>query len=149
MGSAVYEPARALPGLPRVVATPFMASNGLGYRWQNWHSRKVLHLLSLNWIPLSRSSNVSEPQVVLPLQDKRVLVTRTREQAGVLSARLRELGATPVEFPTIRIVPPSDWGPLDTALRRLFHTAGGEATLAYDWVIFTSVNGVSICMNRV
>jgi uroporphyrinogen III methyltransferase/synthase len=39
-----------------------------------------------------------------PLQGKRVLVTRTREQASLLSERLQELGASPVEFPTIRIV---------------------------------------------
>ena len=40
------------------------------------------------------------------LRGKRILVTRTREQAGVLSGRLLALGAMPVEFPTIRIVPP-------------------------------------------
>ncbi|MBI3287530.1 MAG: uroporphyrinogen-III synthase [Chloroflexi bacterium] len=62
----------------------------------------------------------------------RVLVTRTREQAGLLSQRLRELGAQPVEYPTIEIVPPRDWSPLDAALRRLS---------TYDWIIFTSVNG--------
>ncbi len=64
---------------------------------------------------------MSERQVVtLPLQGKRVLVTRTREQASVLSQGLRALGAIPVEFPTIRIVPPADWTQLDTALKRLY-----------------------------
>ena len=63
---------------------------------------------------------MSEPkQMPLPLQDKRILVTRTPEQAAALSAQLRALGAIPVEFPTIRIVPPQDWGPLDSALRGL------------------------------
>jgi uroporphyrinogen-III synthase len=55
----------------------------------------------------------------LPLQGKRILVTRAREQAGALSDRLRELGAIPVEFPTIHIIPPEDWAPLDDALKRL------------------------------
>ena len=78
---------------------------------------------------------------VLPLQGRRILVTRTREQAGTLSERLRSLGAVPVEFPTIRIVPPQDWEPLDNALKRL--SASG-----YDWLIFTSTNGVNICFDR-
>ena len=56
---------------------------------------------------------------LLPLQGKRILVTRTRQQAGALSERLRTLGAIPIEFPTIHIVPPQDWEPLDSALRRL------------------------------
>ena len=77
----------------------------------------------------------------LPLQGKRILVTRTREQAGTLSERLLSLGAVPVEFPTIRIVPPQDWGPLDNALKRL--CASG-----YDWLVFTSANGVNICFER-
>ena len=77
----------------------------------------------------------------LPLQGKRILVTRTREQAGTLSERLLSLGAIPVEFPTIRIVPPQDWEPLDNALRRL-------CTSSYDWLVFTSTNGVNICFER-
>jgi uroporphyrinogen-III synthase len=84
-----------------------------------------------------------EREVMLsPLQGKHVVVTRTREQASAMSERLRALGAVPVEFPTIRIVPPSDWTQLDAALRRLCSPAG------YDWIIFTSANGVTICFNR-
>ncbi len=56
----------------------------------------------------------------LPLQGKRVLVTRTRNQASVLSEQLRDLGAIPIEFPTIRIVPPQDWRELDAALEQLY-----------------------------
>jgi hydroxymethylbilane synthase len=76
----------------------------------------------------------------LPLAGKRVLVTRTREQASALSERLRSVGADPVEFPTIQIVPPQDWGEIDAALRRLY----GPQEEGYDWLIFTSTNGVSI-----
>src|SRR5215469_4828559 len=90
----------------------------------------------------NRSGSVSESMVkALPLQGRRILVTRTREQAGTLSERLRSLGALPVEFPTIRIVPPQDWELLDSALRRL-----SEA--GYDWLVFTSANGVNICCER-
>jgi uroporphyrinogen-III synthase len=80
----------------------------------------------------------------MPLEGKRILVTRTREQASVLSERLRALGAIPVEFPTIRIVPPKDWNTLDSALHRLFSSEGS----AYDWLVLTSANGVNICCER-
>jgi len=84
---------------------------------------------------------MSELTTSTPLQGKHVLVTRTRTQASVFSERLRTLGAIPVEFPTIRIVPPMDWTQLDAALKRLY-------TSSYDWVIFTSVNGVRVCCER-
>jgi uroporphyrinogen III methyltransferase/synthase len=74
-----------------------------------------------------------------PLFGKRVLVTRSREQASSLSARLRELGAESVEFPTIVTAPPDDCRPLDRALDEL-----GD----YDWIVFTSVNGVKYFMKR-
>lgn len=72
-----------------------------------------------------------------PLLGKRVLVTRAREQASVLSRRLAELGAEPIEFPAIQILPAEDYRPLDEALAR-----------HYDWVIFTSVNGVEAVWAR-
>lgn len=74
-----------------------------------------------------------------PLFGKRVLMTRAKEQAGELAARLTGYGAEPVEAPTIRIVPPLDWGPVDHAISKI---------RAYDWIIFTSVNGVSRFMTR-
>jgi uroporphyrinogen-III synthase len=80
----------------------------------------------------------------MPLAGKRILVTRTREQASVLSERLHALGAIPVEFPTIRIVPPEDWHALDSALHRLFISKGST----YDWLVLTSANGVTICCER-
>src|SRR5690242_4541644 len=88
---------------------------------------------------------MSEPMTATtPLQGKRVLVTRTREQASAFSKQLAEAGALPIEFPTIRIVPPQDWTPLDAALQRLYaHNEQG-----YDWLVFTSTNGVSICCDR-
>lgn len=75
----------------------------------------------------------------LPLFGLRVIVTRARAQASRLSTELRALGADPVEFPTISINPPKDWGPLDAAVERIS---------TYDWVIFTSVNGVRFFWER-
>lgn len=80
-----------------------------------------------------------------PLQGKRILVTRAREQAGALSDRLRKLGAIPVEFPAIHIIPPQDWAPLDDALRRL---CARESKPYYAWLVFTSANGVNTCFDR-
>ncbi|HLZ61107.1 MAG TPA: uroporphyrinogen-III synthase [Ktedonosporobacter sp.] len=101
---------------------------------------------------MSEQSSVAKPvsptplsgDEALPLLGKRILVTRTRDQASALSERLRALGAIPIEFPTIHIVPPPDWGSLDAALTRLF----ANADKGYDWLVFTSVNGVMICLDR-
>ncbi len=68
-----------------------------------------------------------------PLFGKRIVVTRTRKQAGVLSSRLRELGADVLEIPTIRIEPPTD----RLAMAEMVRDAHG-----YDWLVFTSPNGV-------
>jgi uroporphyrinogen III methyltransferase/synthase len=75
----------------------------------------------------------------LPLFGRSVVVTRTREQAGALSSRLRALGALVVELPTIEVVPAADYGPLDAAIAELER---------YDWLIFTSANGVRFFLER-
>jgi uroporphyrinogen-III synthase len=68
------------------------------------------------------------------LDGRTVVVTRAAEQASTLSARLRVLGATVVEVPTIEVVDPPDRGAaLREAVARLDE---------YDWVVLTSVNGV-------
>ncbi|HEX4202952.1 MAG TPA: uroporphyrinogen-III synthase [Ktedonobacteraceae bacterium] len=85
-----------------------------------------------------------DKSTILPLHDKRVLVTRTRAQASALSAKLRALGALPIEFPTIRIVPPQPLDALDHALQQLYAPAGSD----YDWWVLTSANGVHICCER-
>jgi len=68
-----------------------------------------------------------------PLFGKRVVVTRSREQAGELSTMLMALGAEVMELPAIRLIDPDDFGPLDRAI---------EQVASFDWVIFASVNGV-------
>jgi len=74
-----------------------------------------------------------------PLAGKRVLITRPREQADDFARRLEALGAVPVALPAIRLASPADWGPLDAAAARLS---------AYDWVVFTSANGVRFVAER-
>ena len=67
------------------------------------------------------------------LKGRRVMVTRPREQLTELAEGLRVRGADVVEAPVIRIEPPLDKAPLAQAIQRLAE---------YDWIVFTSANGV-------
>jgi len=74
-----------------------------------------------------------------PLLGKRIVITRAREQASELVEHLTDLGAECLEVPTIQVIPPDDFEPLDTAIENLS---------TYDWLIFTSVNGVNTFFDR-
>lgn len=74
-----------------------------------------------------------------PLFGKTVLVTRAREQASALTAKLEALGAQCIEAPAIKIVPPDSYAALDQAIQELG---------TYQWLILTSVNGVDYFFNR-
>ncbi len=75
-----------------------------------------------------------------PLFGKRIVVTRAKRQAGILSLKLFELGAEVVEVPTIEIVPPDSYEGLDCAVENIQN---------YDVLILTSVNGVEYFFNRI
>ncbi len=75
----------------------------------------------------------------LPLEKKRVVVTRAPEQARELISRLEELGAEVLSLPTVSFAPPEDWSPLDRALRAL-----GD----FEWVLLTSQNAVRYFVGR-
>jgi|SRR5664279_3988000 len=74
-----------------------------------------------------------------PLSGCRVLVSRARKQAGVLSTALKELGCQVIEIPFIEIRKPSSFAALDIVLHNLAN---------YDWLILTSVNGVEALFER-
>lgn len=74
-----------------------------------------------------------------PLMGKTVVVTRAREQASGLVQQLSDLGAACLECPTIQVAPPADWSPLERAIDNL---------ASYDWIVFTSVNGVRFFFER-
>jgi len=74
-----------------------------------------------------------------PLFGKTVVVTRTRQQASDLSASLSALGARVIEAPTIELFPPASLEHVDKAL--------AEAS-TFDWVVFTSANGVRFTRQR-
>ena len=74
-----------------------------------------------------------------PLMGKRIVVTRAREQASDLVKQLSDLGAECLECPTIKVAPPDDWKLLDAAIDNIS---------SYDWLVFTSVNGVDYFFKR-
>ncbi|MEO6700960.1 MAG: uroporphyrinogen-III synthase [Jatrophihabitantaceae bacterium] len=65
----------------------------------------------------------------------KILVPRTKEQAGAMSERLRDYGAVPVEVPTIAVEPPRTPTQMERAIK-------GLVTGRYEWIVFTSTNAV-------
>jgi uroporphyrinogen-III synthase/FMN phosphatase YigB (HAD superfamily) len=74
-----------------------------------------------------------------PLAGKNILTTRARDQSSEFATRLKRLGAKVIEFPTIEILPPTSWKEVDRAIDQL---------KSYDWIIFTSANGVKFFFQR-
>ncbi|MCL2340268.1 MAG: uroporphyrinogen-III C-methyltransferase [Proteobacteria bacterium] len=74
-----------------------------------------------------------------PLFGRRIVVTRTREQASDLVARLEEQGAEVLEYATIHIEPMDDYRICDAAIAELG---------SYQWLLFTSINAVSHFFRR-
>ncbi|NWG03204.1 MAG: uroporphyrinogen-III synthase [Syntrophaceae bacterium] len=89
-----------------------------------------------NNLPPPSSSSLEEEE---GLKGKKILITRAREQSGEFKALLKKYGAEVVEFPTIEIAPPLRWKELDKAIDRFE---------SYDWIIFTSANGVHFFWQR-
>ena len=74
-----------------------------------------------------------------PLFGRTIVVTRPAEQAGGMAAELEELGAKVLYQPAIEIGPPDTWAPVDRAL---------QALASFDWIVFSSSNGVHYFLNR-
>ena len=74
-----------------------------------------------------------------PLVGRSVLVTRTREQAHSLVDPLEALGAEVLAMPVLETIDPEDWGPVDAVI---------ETIGTYDWIVFTSTNGVDRFLSR-
>ncbi|MER0119327.1 uroporphyrinogen-III synthase [Corynebacterium sp. KPL2636] len=77
-----------------------------------------------------------------PLYGWRVLVPRTKEQAGPMSARLAGYGAIPQNVPTISIEPPRNPAQMDRAIK-------GIVEGRYKWIVFTSVNAVTAVWDKI
>lgn len=75
----------------------------------------------------------------MSLAGKRIVITRAREQAPALAKLLEQRGAEAISLPTIEIVPPQSFQPLDKAIRKI---------QSFDWLVLTSVNGVTALHRR-
>ena len=125
------------------------------YRGTTSHQRTVTGDLE-NIVDVAKENNIKSPSIIiigdvvnlreqlnwfekLPLKGKRILVTRTREQASSLALKLREYGAEVIEYPTIEIKEPEDFTKIDKKFQKLKE---------YDHIIFTSANGVKAFFDR-
>jgi uroporphyrinogen III methyltransferase/synthase len=107
-------------------------------------------------VSLSKEKKISSPSIIAvgdvvnlrkninwfeskPLFGKTVLVTRARPQSRIFAELLEEEGGQVIEFPTIDVVPIRTWNRIDKAVEKLGH---------YNWLIFTSVNGVNFFFQR-
>jgi uroporphyrinogen-III synthase len=88
---------------------------------------------------LSHDRSALQSTQVQPLAHRRVLITRTRQQASELATRLEALGAEIFLLPTIELAPPSSYAALDAALADL---------PSFDWLLFTSANAVQAYQAR-
>lgn len=91
-----------------------------------------------------------------PIDGIRALVTRPAEQAAPLAEALADAGATPVLYPTIRIVPTDDWGiidrlkaPQETGRTEWAADPRARTGFHYDWVVFTSATAARLVCSRV
>ena len=125
-------------------------------RWGTRPEQRVVTGVLSNIVEVVEKAGIKSPAIIIigqvvtlrdtlrwfedkPLFGKRVLVTRSREQASVLSEKLENLGAEAWEYPTIKIQDPDDLAALDNAVAH-----AGD----YSWIIFTSVNGVKAFFQR-
>lgn len=67
------------------------------------------------------------------------MVTRPRAQSEDITTQLEALGAAVVHLPTIEVLPPTSWAPLDASIERIKE---------YDWIVFTSANGAHFFFRR-
>jgi len=118
-------------------------------RWGTTPKQKTLTGTLSNIVSLAKVSKIAPPVVIVvgetvalreklnwfeknALFSKKILVTRTREQASILSEKLRDFGAEVMEIPTIKTISLN----ADAKIKTAFYQK------AYDWVFFTSQNGV-------
>lgn len=85
------------------------------------------------------SSSSKEDSKDQPLLERTIVITRALAQAAPFAAALESYGARVISCPTIEIVEPESYAPLDDAIENLF---------GYDWLTFTSVNGVDYFLRR-
>ena len=150
----------ALPGIAATLQANGMSADTPAalVQWGTWSRQKTVTGTLADIAERGKAAGIGAPVVAIigevarlreeigwfdrrPLWGKRVLVTRSRTQASRLIELLKDLGAEPVELPSIEIGPLEDYGPLDEALT-------STALISGRWVIFASVNSVEYVWER-
>ncbi len=111
---------------PVVIAEPEPPKQTNGFHYQPVHKN-------------GNGNGHSNDKLELPLSGKRILVTRAKSQADSLVYSLEKNGAEIILCPTIEIRPPDNWKSLDKRIENLRN---------YDWLVFTSANGVLYFLQR-
>ena len=149
--------------LPGIVTT--LQANGMAadtpvalVQWGTWSRQRTVTGALDDIVERGKAAGIGAPVIAIigkvvglrdkigwfdrrPLWGKRVLVTRSRTQASRLVGLLTELGAEPIELPSIEIGPLDDYGELDGVLATTADVTGR-------WVIFSSVNAVEYVWER-
>jgi hydroxymethylbilane synthase len=134
---ALPEPVNgAEPALPEPVIVAM--SEGLDINTENG-ATPVLPAPAVVVLSEGADINTENGESSGPLHGQRVIVTRAVKQSGEMKRLLEALGAQVIPCPTIEIKAPSSWEQLDRALVHLSW---------YDWLVFTSVNGVEYFLGR-
>ncbi len=150
----------ALPGIAATLQANGMAGDTPAalVQWGTWSRQRTVTGTIADIAERGKAAGLGAPVIAIigevarlrediawfdrrPLWGKRVLVTRSRTQASRMIELLTELGAEPIELPSIEIGPLDDYGDLDDALKETAHVPGR-------WVIFTSVNSVEYVWER-
>ena len=150
----------ALPGIAATLQTHGMSADTPAalVQWGTWSRQKTVTGTLADIAEKGKVAGIGAPVVAIigevarlreeigwfdrrPLWGKRVLVTRSRTQASRLIELLNDLGAEPVELPSIEIGPLDDYGELDQALTDAAEVPGR-------WIIFASVNSVDYVWER-
>jgi uroporphyrinogen III methyltransferase/synthase len=125
-------------------------------RWCSWPRQQTLRCTLATVAEMVRQREIRPPALFIvgkvvarapelswfaarPLSGVRVLVTGSPETSQKLRQQLSPLGADVIVQPAIRIADPLDWAPVDAALERLDQ---------YDWLVFSSQNGVDYFIQR-
>jgi uroporphyrinogen III methyltransferase / synthase len=125
-------------------------------QWGTRTDQKVVTGILKDIVPKVKEAKLGPPAIIVvgevvtlrnklnwfeskPLFGKRIVVTRSRDQASVFAEALIDRGATPIEFPSIGVVPPASWEELDAAL---------DTLATYQWIIFTSANAIRFFFER-
>ena len=149
-----------LPGIVRTLQANGMSGHTPAalVQWGTWTRQRTVTGCLSDIVQRGADAGVTAPVIVIignvvglrqeigwfdqrPLWGRRVLVTRSRTQASLFVGLLADLGAEPVELPSIEIAPLDDYSQLDRALSETSQAAGR-------WIIFSSVNSVDHVWQR-